>query len=109
MSAGPGLVMPAGDFPAAAYARPTSGSSCSTRLTVPLLWCPAGAKIVARLAFNKIKELQGALGDYRRQAEARSASVAGLEAAIVGLEAAARQRDAAMQEAEDKLAEVGAG
>ena len=72
-------------------------------LTAP----PAGAKVVARLAFAKIKSLHGALAEYRQAVEAKSAAVAGLQQAIAGLEEAARQRDAAVEEAEAKLAQVG--
>ena len=67
----------------------------------------AGAKIVAKLAFNTIRSLQAAVAEQRRAAEAKAAELARLQATIEGLEAAAVQRDQAVSAAESKLAQVG--
>jgi uncharacterized coiled-coil protein SlyX len=68
-----------------------------------------GAKLVARLAFQRIRELQSAVAEGRQCIDAKTASAATLEQTIAGLEAAARQRDVAVSEAEDKLARVRLG
>ena len=73
-----------------------------SRTTAP----SAGAKLVARLAFSKIKELQGSLAQYQQQLEGRGAEVAALEGTVAGLQAAASQREAAVAAAEDRLAQV---
>lgn len=77
--------------------------------TTQACWCPcsAGAKIVAKLAFNKIRSLHAAVAEQSRAAEAKAGEVARLQATIEGLEAAAAERGEAVAAAESKLAQVG--
>ena len=71
--------------------------------------------MVAKLAFKKIKALQGTVAEQRQALEAKAASVSelertisGFEQTIAGLNEAVRMRDAAVQEAEAKVVQVGA-
>lgn len=66
----------------------------------------AGAKVVARLAFKKIKALQANLAEQRQALANKEAAVASLQQTISGLQEAASQRDAAVQAAEARVAEV---
>lgn len=66
----------------------------------------AGAKVVARLAFNKIKQLQANLAELRQAVADKGSTVASLQQTISSLQEAASQRDAAVQAAEARVAEV---